>query len=75
MFPLYKPGDHIVTFNWGKISIDEVVVFGAGNTYYLKRIDKLVGGDAYLSGDNKNEAAKIWKIDRSCVIGRVVFKY
>lgn len=27
MIPTYKPGDHVLTFNWGKIKKGDVVVF------------------------------------------------
>lgn len=27
MVPAYKPGDHVLTFNWGKIKVGDVIVF------------------------------------------------
>lgn len=76
MLPLYKPGDHVLTFNWHKIRKNDVVVFQATSlSHYIKRVDKIDAKFVYVSGDNKNESAKIEPIERSRIVGRVILKY
>lgn len=51
--PIYKPGDHVLTFNWGKISKGDVVVFstflsfwGSGGSRRLQNRTKTDSGQA-----------------------------
>lgn len=75
MLPKYKSGDHVLTFNWGRVKSGDVFVFIKDKVNYIKRVDKIEDDFVYLSGDNKEKASKIWKIEKSKIIGKVVLKY
>jgi phage repressor protein C with HTH and peptisase S24 domain len=75
MMPAFKPGDHVLTFNWIKPAIGDVVVFRKGSKDFIKRIDKIENGQVFVSGDNKKESAKFGSISQKEIIGKVVLKY
>ena len=75
MLPNFKPGDHVLTFNWGRAEIRDVLVFKSKDKFYIKRVDKVSGRVVYVSGDNKNESSKIGPIDEKQIIGKVIWKY
>ena len=75
MLPKYKPGDHVMTFNWGSIKEKDVVVFEQGNRYLIKRVYKLVDNYVYISGDNKAESSKLKPVKKEAVVGKVILKY
>lgn len=80
MLPDFKPGDHLLTFNWGKIKVGDVIVFTSTHddrrgVYYLKRIDSVDGDSVHVSGDNKKESSQVGLVRQSQIIGKVIFKY
>lgn len=75
MLPVYKPGDRVLTFNWGPVNAGDVVVFRENKTNYIKRVDSTRGGFVYLSSDNRGKATKIWKIAKRQIVGLVLLKY
>lgn len=90
MLPKYKPSDHVVTYNWGSIKKNDVVVF-MGNSrighdkvplgktpelpVYIKRVIEIEDKKVHVGGDNKKESVKMLPISINDVIGRVVWKY
>lgn len=75
MLPAYEPGDHVLTFNWRRSRAGDVVVFKSKGRFYIKRVDKIVDGLFYISGDNKKESSQIGPIDGRQTIGKVIWKY
>lgn len=75
MMPAYKPGDHVLTFNWGMIKPSDVIVFVNDGRKYLKRVDRVEGDFIYVSGDNKAQSSKVGPVDKSQIIGKVILKH
>ncbi|OGD84221.1 hypothetical protein A2165_03605 [Candidatus Curtissbacteria bacterium RBG_13_40_7] len=75
MIPAYKPGDHVLTFNWSLPRVGDVVVFMQQGKSFIKRIEKVENGEVFISGDNKKESAKFSPIDQKDIIGKVIFRY
>ena len=78
MLPELMPGDHILTFNWGKIGKNDLVVFRRDvreSKYLVKRVDIVKGDKIFASALNKKLSRQEYKIDTRNVIGKVVFKY
>jgi SOS-response transcriptional repressor LexA len=78
MLPAYIPGDHVLTFNWVRIKVGDVIVFKIQDRHsvsFLKRVDKIIGEEIYLSGDNKKESSQVKPIKKSQIIGKVILKY
>lgn len=75
MLPSYKPGDHVLTFNWGKIAAGNVVVFRAPPRHFIKRVDKYVDNYVYVSGDNERQSTKVEPIKVAQIVGKVILKY
>lgn len=79
MFPEYRPGDHVLTWNWSSVKKGDVVVFRSRRNdrykFFLKRIDKFVDNYLYVSGDNCLKSAKVAPIGRWQIVGRVILKY
>lgn len=75
MLPSYKPGDHVLTFNWTNVKKGDVVVFCSPTRYFIKRVDKYVDNYVYVSGDNKRQRAKVKPIKADQIVGKVILKY
>lgn len=75
MLPAYKQGDHVLTFNWIKLKIGDVVVFKYEKKNYIKRIVRILGDSAQVEGDNKNWSSKISPITLRQIVGKVILKY
>lgn len=76
MMPAFKPGDHVLTFNWLRVSKGDVVVFmEMERAYFIKRIDRIARDLIYVSGDNNTRSAKTHPIKRRQIVGKVIFKY
>src|SRR3990167_1535152 len=65
MVPAFKPGDHVLTFNWGKYRKNDLIVFKLEGRSYLKRIDRIDKNRFYISGDNKKASTKFTPIAKS----------
>jgi len=75
MVPAFKPGDHVLTFNWGKYRKNDLIVFKLEGRSYLKRIDRIDKNRFYISGDNKKASTKFTPIAKSQIVGKVILKY
>lgn len=73
MFPTLKEGQEVLTFNWGKVHEDDVVVVKGEK---IKRVQKIIGNKVYLVGDNKaqsTDSRHFGPVDISQVIGKVIY--
>ena len=43
--------------------------------YFIKRIDKIQGGQIFVSGDNKSFSSKVGPITQEEIMGKVIWKY
>lgn len=75
MVPVYKPGDHVLTFNWGRIKVGEVVTFVHKGKFMIKKVDKVLPLHIEVSGFNSQESANVGPIKISQVVGKVILKY
>lgn len=75
MIPGFRPGDHVLTFNWIRPKIGDSVVFHSAGQNFLKRVAKVTGQSLVVFGDNRHESVKPQTIHRSQIIGRVILKY
>ena len=79
MMPALKPGDHVLTFNWGKYRKNDLIVFkrneAAKGQYYLKRVDNVKGDQVMASAENKKISTRVYKVNRGQIVGKVILKY
>ena len=75
MMPVFKPGDHVSTFNWTKPGNGDIIVFRDEYKYLLKRVKEVRNELIIASADNKEASTKIFKIKLSQVVGKVLIKY
>lgn len=75
MLPAFKPGDRVVTFNWAKPKIGDVVVFKEGEKNFIKRVKNIKGTTYYVFGDNKKESSRVAPFSKNKIIGKVIYKY
>lgn len=73
MFPTLKEGQEVLTFNWSKIKIRDIVVVKGEK---IKRVQKIMGSKVYLVGDNlveSTDSRHFGPVDRSQIIGKVIY--
>lgn len=73
MFPTLKEGQEVLTFNWSKIKIRDIVVVKGEK---IKRVQKIMGSKVYLVGDNRTESTDsrhFGPVDISQIIGKVIY--
>lgn len=75
MVPAFRPGEKVLSYNWGTIKKGSVVVFNKGTKVYIKRVDKIVDDKIHVSGDNKKLSSKVEPIGFDKLIGRIFIKY
>lgn len=75
MVPVFKPGDHVLTFNWGKIQKGDVIVFKNRGRIYVKRVFAVSGKSLKLVGDNATKSHNFEGIDVTDTVGKVIFRY
>lgn len=75
MVPAFRPNERVLTYNWGIVKKGSVVVFKNKGKVFIKRVDKMVDGKIYVSGDNKKLSSKVDPITDDSLIGRVFIKY
>lgn len=75
MIPLYKPGDHVLTYNWPRIKKGDVIVFTDRGMKLIKRVVAIDGDSFYVSGDNKKESSKVGPVRKDEIVGKVLLKY
>lgn len=73
MSPTLKKGQEVLTFNWAKPKVGDIVVV---KDQKIKRVQKIMGSKAYLVGDNKPESTDsrhFGSVDISQIIGKVIY--
>lgn len=76
MFPTLKEGQEVLTFNWMKSKIGDVVVIKHENKEMVKRIEKMEKNKFFVLGDNKKESTDsrhFGPIDQSQILGKVIY--
>ena len=80
MLPTLKSGQEILCFNWAylfyKPQKGDIVAFKFNGREMIKRIQKYDDRHIFVTGDNKRESTdsrKFGMIDRSAIIGKVIF--
>lgn len=72
MKPTLKEGQEVLTFNWSKPKVGDVVVVKGK---IIKRIQKIMGDKVYLVGDNQAESTDsrhFGLVEKSQIVGRVL---
>lgn len=75
MEPAFSEGDHVLTLNWIKPKLGDVVVFQSGKIYKIKRVIKTPANLIFVAGDNRKFSSKERPIGIRDVIGKVILKY
>ena len=75
MEPFLSQDDHVLTFNWVRPRVGDVVVFKVGNNYLVKRIAKVSSGEVTVKGDHQALSSKVAPINKSQIAGKVVLRY
>jgi len=75
MEPVFYDGDHVLTFNWIKPQIGDVIVLQSGKIYKIKRVIKISANLIFVAGDNKKLSSKVRPVRKKDVIGRVIAEY
>lgn len=75
MEPFLRHGDHVLTFNWGKPKVGNVIVFMVFGDFFIKRISKILNQEAFVEGDNKKLSSKLKPIKFREIVGKVILKY
>ena len=75
MEPAILDGDHVLTFNWIKPKVKDVIVFQSGKIYKIKRVIKTSADLIFVAGDNKEFSTKEKPVKKRDVVGKVIAKY
>ncbi|OGE26338.1 hypothetical protein A3B42_03595 [Candidatus Daviesbacteria bacterium RIFCSPLOWO2_01_FULL_38_10] len=82
MLPTLKPGQEVLTFNWGKVKVGDVVVVKSAKlkvqSEIIKRVQKIIDNKVYLVGDNKTESTDsrhFGPVDQSQITGKVLYYF
>ena len=67
--------ESVLTFNWRRLNVGDVIVFKLNGKAYLKRIDSIDNDSVRVSGDNKKLSTKFDQIYKSTIVGVVIWKY
>lgn len=78
MMPELKPGETIIAssvpYLLSNPRIGDIILFKKNHKTLIKRINKISKDAYYIAGDNKNDTLGIGKINKSDIIGKLVFK-
>lgn len=78
MLPFLKPHERIIVssapYFFGKPKIGDVVAFKNNGKAIIKRITKILNGKIIVEGDNKNDSIQIEPIEKSSIIGKLIYK-
>ena len=81
MWPTFKKGDQLITFNWAYIfknpKSEDVVVVRFKDKEMIKRIQKTDGNQVFVIGDNEKESTDsrhFGLLKKGQIIGKVVYK-
>lgn len=75
MEPAFCDGDHVLTFNWIKLQVGDVIVFKFENILKIKRIYKILDDLILVRGDNRKSSSKEKLVDPKNLVGKVILKY
>ncbi len=78
MNPTLKEGQEVLTFNWGKSKVGDVVVIKAGDKEIIKRITKINDRQMLIKGDNEKESTDsrhFGVVNQSQVVGKVLYYF
>ena len=78
MLPTLQEGQEVLTFNWGKVKVGDVVVIKHDSKEIIKRIEKIGEDKIFVKGDNKRESTDsrhFGSIDQSQIIGKVIYYF
>lgn len=75
MMPAFKPGDHVLAFNWVSPKVGDVIVFEKDGKMFLKRVKKINKDLILVTADNYKDGVKFGPIKRRQLIGKIVMKY
>lgn len=75
MEPAFSEGDHVLTFNWIKPKVGEVIVFKSGTILKIKRVYKILGMRILVRGDNRKSSSDEKSINAKNLIGKIILKY
>ncbi|MBI2334332.1 S26 family signal peptidase [Candidatus Daviesbacteria bacterium] len=73
MLPTLHEGQEVLTFNWGKVKVGDIVVVQRG---IIKRIVKVEGEHVFVEGDNRVESTDsrhFGPINKSQIVGKVIY--
>lgn len=75
MEPSFREGNHVLTFNWVRPKVGDVIVFRVSNSFVVKRVRRMSGQNIFVEGDNKKMSSKLGPIKIGQIVGKVIFKY
>lgn len=76
MYPTLKQGQEVLTFNWGKPKVGDMVVIKKDGREIIKRIHLSSGRGTFVQGDNEKESTDsrhFGPINKSQIIGKVIY--
>ena len=66
MAPTLKPGQKLISINWGfKIKKGDLVAVEIENRKLVKRVEKIMGDQVYVLGDNQKMSTDSRKFDKT----------
>ena len=78
MFPTFKEGQDVLSINWFvNPKVGDVIVIKKDGKEMVKRIQKVLGREVIVTGDNAQESTDsrhFGPVNMDQVIGRVVYK-
>lgn len=74
MLPAFKPGNHVLTFNWTKLKAGQVIVFKKEKKCFIKRILEIKADQYQVIGDNYQKS-QITNVAEGQIVGKVIWKY
>ena len=71
MEPSFQKGDYVITRNFGKPRVGDVVVVNYKNKKMLKRVLKIENGKYFVRGDRHPE--KTYVVSRKQIVGKLLW--
>ncbi len=82
MLPTYKPGQQVLSFNWGylfnKPKVGDIVVLEQGGKKMIKRVKKIRSDEIFVLGDNEKmstDSRTFGWIKKSQIIGKNILTF